>query len=262
MTTTPIPSTHNEPSMRLALWLAFGLGLAVLALSTYILLNNKRTDLLDTGGLLGWPLIALSGPIIGSAAAVLTARGLKKSPGAKPVPYYVFRALRLFRYLVIADIALMPVIVLDGLYEMLKIPLIFATISMCYDEPGCVPYRPVLTPPTDAVSQTLAVLIMVIGLWGLCLLFPTLGAVIARLSRNAIVGVIGTWVSWGLLVFSIYSLTYWLASSLFNPYSASLSSPVSQIILAGLPYVLTALILLLSLPNSKPATSADSKQTS
>jgi len=86
--------------------------------------------------------------------------------------------------------------------------------------------------------------------------------VIARLSRNAIVGVIGTWVCWGLLVFSIYSLTYWLASSLFNPYATSLSSPVSQIILAGLPYVLTALILLLSLPDSKTAASADSKQTS
>src|SRR5258708_22506388 len=154
MTTTPIPSARPEPSMRLALWLAFGLGLATLALSTYALLKNKGSDILDFGGMLGVLLTVLSAPVIASAAAVLTARGLKKSLGARPIHYYVFRAFRLFRYLLTVDIALMPVIVLDGLNIMLKVSVIFGTLAMCYDEPKCIPLTPTL--PDNVVGQTMS----------------------------------------------------------------------------------------------------------
>src|SRR5579859_6727125 len=108
-------SEATGPMTRPALWLAFGLGLLATALSSYALLNGQVVD----GG---WSffVIGLTPIITGIGAALLTSRAIAEVEMTQPAQYYLFKALRRFRYLLVLVIALMPWWVLSQLDQWLR----------------------------------------------------------------------------------------------------------------------------------------------
>jgi hypothetical protein len=244
--TTPVGLAPKESSMRPALWLAFGLGLATLALSTNQLLTHPGSGWLDYD-ITGILVSELSAPILAVAAAILVGRALKQSPTIQPIQYYVLRALRLFRYLLVVDIALMPAIVL-GRMDALVLQAIFG-VSLSLQKAlyciGCSNHGPAIPAlPGPIVGQTLSFLLLVLGWWGLCLLVPTLAAVVTHVSQSTRLGVAIAWTAWGAL-----------------GYVLGASPEPTRIILAALPYLLTALIIILARPISKALVDADSRQS-
>jgi hypothetical protein len=171
-------------SRRGAFWLAFGIGIASLALSTWLTFKTNSDGLLIVllvvlGGML------LSPVVVAAVTAILSARNVR-SEGFQLVRLtnvsdgnivwaHILASLLRFRILLAVLVGLMPVIVVGILDMQLYVTAIFVNlIYSCYQQP-CPPATSTLPSTGDWLKSGLAIIVGVIGLWGLNVLAAALG---------------------------------------------------------------------------------------
>jgi hypothetical protein len=182
-------------TLRESLWLSFGLGLLALAYGTYAVLHatSDSMPLFDTMLFItGWLLTGLAPLITASAGVLITAREIRPDPydllrltplpGATLVRAYVFTTLYRLRYLYVALVALMPVLVVRVFFLLI---VLYKTMQDIYTGAYWYGNTYEIQPPAwyQIVLPTLAVLGVIIGLWGMNLLAAAWG-VRAALERS------------------------------------------------------------------------------
>ncbi len=193
------------PSVRAALWLAFGLGLAGLAVTTRATLRmeSDQLDLSSTILLaLAWLVTILSPPITSVVATILVSRDassemyellrLATLSEAVLVKGYVFAALHRVRVLLALVVGLMPALAVGMVQVGILVAVILYSIMLDYyayfqDElyrissgidPACV------------TVPALACMAIAIGLWGLNWPAAALGVGLALRWRGRIIATI------------------------------------------------------------------------
>ncbi len=190
------------PSVRAALWLAFGLGLAGLAVTTWETLRMESDKLGAFSTILlalAWLVTILSPPITSVVAIILVSRDassemykllrLTTLSEAMLVKGYVFAALHRVRVLLALVVGLMPALAVGMVQVSILITVIFYSIMLNYyayfqDElyrissgidPACV------------TVPSLACMAIVIGLWGLNWPAAALGVGLALRWRGRVI---------------------------------------------------------------------------
>ena len=143
---------RSDPMTRLSLWMAFGLGIFVIVLATWSLMYGHEAVVV-WGGVISGLALTLTPFIIGTGAAIMTTRAIERSSEVQPVTYYVFNAMRRFRYLLALVIGLMPLIPIFGLYLILVFPVIFRVVIGEVDTPDHFP----VVYPQNVMLRTMAV---------------------------------------------------------------------------------------------------------
>jgi hypothetical protein len=174
------------PTLRAAIWIAFGLGLLMVAVITRAILRMPAPAV-PAGWLmfLGWLVVLVSPAVVGMVAGVSTARTVSSEafelvrltslPEREIVRGLVGRALYRLRILIGLNVTALPVIVLSMIYLTLVVTQIFCTITcsslMYVGSPcACEPW-PVFGPP----AAWLTLIPTVFGLWGMIGLGAALG---------------------------------------------------------------------------------------
>jgi len=171
------------PSVRAALWLAFGLGLAGLAVATRATLRME-SDQLDISSTillaLAWLVTILSPPVTAVVATILVSRDassemyellrLATLSEAVLVKGHVFAALHRVRALLALVVGLMPALVVGMVQVSILVAVIFYSIMLDYsvylqeDELYRISSG---IDPAYVTGQALACMAIAIGLWGL-----------------------------------------------------------------------------------------------
>ena len=191
------------PSVRAALWLAFGLGLAGLAVTTRATLRMEsvQPDLSSTILLaLVWLVTILSPPITSVVAIILVSRDassemyellrLTTLSKAVLVKGYVFAALHRVRVLLALVVGLMPALTVGMLQVSILVAVIFYSIMLDYsvylqeDELYRISSG---IDPAYMTGQSLACMAIAIGLWGLNWPAAALGVGLALRWRGRVI---------------------------------------------------------------------------
>ncbi len=227
------------PSGRAALWLAFGLGLASLAVATWETLRMES----DQPGLasmillaLAWLLTILTPPITAVFATILVSRDARSETydllhvttlsEAALVRGYVFAALHRVRVLLALIVGLMPALAVGMVQVGIAVAVIFYSI-MLYPYPGYQdgPYG--ASPGLDPVHVTgpaLACMAIAIGLWGLNWPAAALGVGLAlRWRESAVVTIVAPMAM--LLIATSLPLLVLLTNGMGRAAAAALLTP-------------------------------------
>jgi hypothetical protein len=179
-------------SLRAALWIAFGIGLAGLAISTWQTLRATTDDLSNLDWILllvGWPFVAFTPFAVSFAAALNTRRAivperfelvhLTPLPNESIVWALIFEALYGLRYALIAVVGIMPVLVIKTFHVLILFDLHMQNRFRPY-------YSGTYVPPAQAniTTATLIALGLIVGAWGLTLLGAAVGIRSAILGRR------------------------------------------------------------------------------
>ena len=182
------------PSARAALWLAFGLGLASLAITTWETLHME-SDKLGTFSTVLLVLVLLvtilSPPITAVVATILASRDVRNEmhellrvttlSEATLVKGYVFAALHRMRILLMLVVGLMPALAVGMVQVGILVSVIF--YSMMLPPPPYSLDGTYGSPPgidsADVTGPALASIAFSIGLWGLHWLAAALGVGLA-----------------------------------------------------------------------------------
>jgi hypothetical protein len=176
------------PSLRLTLWLAFGLGLVTLTISALSLSSIPQAGALRTTALIlmlvGALVTLVAPPVVAVFAAVLTARDartgghelMRLTPLSKAaiVRGYAFAVLFRLRVLLALVVALMPALVVEALYMTALGRAIFFNIACNLMHPELCHIMPWSLPPEAG-----RIFSLVLGTWGLILLAAALGVWLA-----------------------------------------------------------------------------------
>jgi hypothetical protein len=183
-------------SGRVAVWIAFGLGMASLIFSLWMLPNTSlyladETNWLVVGILLLDGVTLLSPALILIGAMRSTARILR-SQKRKPLPEtgtsdkvsvrdLIVIALYRWRVLLALVIGTMPLVVFGLAHLSIEVNLVFFKVFGCFSsydyDKGC--YDLVSVPGAVSTDALLALLALTVGLWGLCLFAASLGVRLA-----------------------------------------------------------------------------------
>ncbi len=193
------------PSARVALWLALGLGLAGLAISTLETLRMRSEELGSFSVILllmGLLVTILTPPIVAGVAVVLTSRDLHSGTyelmhvttlsETTLVQGYVFAALHRVRFLLALVVGLMPALAVGMVQVGIAVAVIFYSI-MVHPDPG-YQYGPYGTSPgldpAHITGPALACMAIVVGLWGLNWQAAALGVGLSLRWRGSIMAII------------------------------------------------------------------------
>lgn len=191
------------PSVRVALWLAFGLGLAGLAVATRATLRMESYQLGLSSTILlalAWLVTILSPPITSVVAIILVSRDassemykllrLTTLSEAALVKGYVFAALHRVRALLALVVGLMPALAVGMVQVSILVAVTFYSIMLNYsaylqeDELYRISSG---IDPTFVIVQALACMAIVIGLWGLNWPAAALGVGLALRWRGRVI---------------------------------------------------------------------------
>ena len=235
---------------RVSLWIAFGIGVVGLVISTWQILNATFDDLTSLDAIVlvvGWPFLAFT-PFATSFSAVLHTRRaivperfelihLTTLTNEAIVWALIFDALYALRYALIAVVGLMPVLVIKTFHMLLVFDFWFKEQSSyyTYDE---------ITPPTTEglVIPTLFALGLIVAAWGLTLLGAAFGVRSAMFRRRTEVAVSaapfallllvsGQWLCLGVIAY----ISYDLAEYVLPEPAASI---IILLVMMGAPYVM------------------------
>jgi len=190
------------PSVRAALWLAFGLGLAGLAVTTLATLRmeSDQLDLSSTILLaLAWLVTILSPPITSIVAIILVSRDassemyellhLTTLSEAVLVKGYVFATLHRVRVLLALLVGLMPALAVGMVQVSILVAVIFYSMMLNYsaylqDELYRISSG---IDPAYVTGPALACMAIAIGLWGLNWPAAALGVGLALRWRGRVI---------------------------------------------------------------------------
>lgn len=252
--------THNArpPSMRVCLWLAFGLGLATLAYMSWVMLYQPYTpySTIAVGLMVASALLLFLLPVVvGITAATITARDaqgeeyqLLRLTNLSPrsiVWGYIGAALHRLRLPLALMIGTMPVLVVGMLWMSIEIAAIFANISMSCPVGPCGPSTLNAESANSLYWGGYSGLAGVIALWGVTLLAAMLGVWLGLAWRKAAPAAVVTALVTLLAMIGLIML--------FTSFISGMSPPMATLIsllLASVPYVLGCGIARLAHPQA------------